>query len=201
MKRVAFIPVLAVIGLLGACSSGPTIRSDYDHSANFAQYRSFGFMSPLGTNQAGYSTLLTERLKTATRGQMEMRGYVYSEQMPDLLVNFSAKLQQKTQVTPAMPMMPMGPYYGYRAGFYGGWPGYGFGDDVYQYTVGTLNIDLIDARRKQLVWEGIGSGVVNDVATVDSPQNIDSTVAQIFQQYPFRAGSGTPQTPQPTQAK
>jgi len=198
MKRIALVPALAIAGLLSACASGPTIRSDYDHSADFAQYRSFGFMSPLGTDKAGYSTLLTERLKTATRGQMEMRGYAYSEQSPDLLINFNAKLQEKTQVTPAAPI---GPYYGYRAGFYGGWPGYAWGNDVYQYTEGTLNIDLIDAKRKQLVWEGVSVGVINDKETAASSQNVEASVAQIFQKYPFREGSDTPQVLQSTKAQ
>jgi hypothetical protein len=190
MKRLALVPIVVTLGLLSACSTGPTIRSDYDHSVNFAQYHSFGFMSPLGTDKAGYTTLFTERLKTATRSQMEMRGYVYNEQSPDLLVNFNATVQEKTEVTPAMPM---GPYYGYRAGFYGGWPGYGLGSDVFQYTEGTLNIDLIDARRKQLVWEGISTGMVNNNATAQSLQTIEANVAQIFQQYPFRAGNAAPQ--------
>jgi len=193
MKRIAFFPALAVAGLLSACSSGPTIRSDYDHGADFGRYRSFGFMSPLGTDKAGYSSLLTERLKTATRGQMEMRGYTYSEQSPDLLVNFNAKRQEKTEVTPAPP----GPYYGYRAGFYGGWPGYGWGSDVYQYTEGTLNIDLVDARRKQLVWEGVSVGVIDDVEKAASTQNVEASVAQIFSRYPFRAGNSAPQQPAP----
>ena len=88
---------------------------------------------------------------------MEMRGYVYNTADPDLLINFNGKLQQKTQVTQAPPAI--GPYYGYRSGFYGGWPGYGWGDTVYQYTEGTLNIDLVDARRKQLVGRrGRGRG-------------------------------------------
>ena len=191
MKRIAIFPALAVAGLLSACASGPSIRSDYDHSADFASYRSFGFMSTLGTDKAGYSTLLTERLKTAARGQMEMRGYTYTEQSPDLLINFNAKLQQKTEVTPAVPM----PYYGYRAGFYGGWPGYGWGNDVYQYTEGTLNIDLVDARRKQLVWEGVSAGIVDNAAAAASPQKVETSVAQIFSRYPFRAGSAVPQQP------
>ncbi|MBO9353474.1 DUF4136 domain-containing protein [Bordetella petrii] len=195
MKRLAFLPVLAVASLLSACASGPSIRSDYDHGADFAQYRSFGFMSPLGTDKAGYSSLLTERLKTATRSQMEMRGYTYTEQAPDLLINFNAKLQQKTDVTPAPP--PPMPYYGYRAGFYGGWPGYGWGNDVYQYTEGTLNIDLIDAKRKQLVWEGVSAGIINNVAEATSTRNVENSVAQIFSRYPFRAGSGAAQVPAP----
>ena len=114
--------------LLSACATGPSIRSDYDQKADFSRYRTFGYMSPLGTDKAGYSSLLTERLKDATRGQMEMRGYVYNTADPDLLINFNGKLQQKTQVTQAPPAI--GPYYGYRSGFYGGWPGYGWGDTV-----------------------------------------------------------------------
>lgn len=193
MQIVKLLAVWGAAGLLAGCASGPTLRSDYDHSANFAQYRTFAFMSPLGTDRAGYSSLLTERLKQAARGQLEMRGYVYDESKPDLLVNFNGKLQEKTQVTPAPP--PMGPYYGYRAGFYGGWPGYGWGDDVYQYTEGTLNIDLIDARRRQLVWEGVATGEVNDLDKAQSAASVEQGVAQIFSQYPFRAGNGQPQTP------
>ncbi|KGD89451.1 lipoprotein [Achromobacter sp. RTa] len=192
MKALKLLAAGSMTGLLAACASGPTVKGDYDHQADFAQYRSFGFMSPLGTDRAGYSTLLTERLKTATRGQMEMRGYVYSASNPDLLVNFGAKLQQKVQVTPAPPM---GPYYGYRAGFYGGWPGYGWGDDVYQYTEGTLNIDLVDARRKQLVWEGVAVGEVQDQGVAGSAQSAEKVVAQIFAKYPFRAGVAAPQLP------
>ncbi|MBV7486920.1 DUF4136 domain-containing protein [Bordetella sp. BOR01] len=191
MKRIALLPALAVASLLSACASGPTIRSDYDHGADFANYRSFGFMSPLGTDKAGYSSLLTERLKTATRSQMEMRGYTYDAQSPDLLINFNAKLQQKTEVTPAPP----GPYYGYRAGFYGGWPGYGWGSDVYQYNEGTLNIDLIDAKRKQLVWEGVSAGIIDNVGAAASSPNVDNSVAQIFSRYPFRAGNAALQLP------
>ena len=136
MKALKMLASGSMVTLLAACASGPTIKSAYDHQADFSRYRTFGYMSPLGTDKAGYSTLLTERLKDATRGQMEMRGYVYDAANPDLLVNFNGKLQQKTQVTEAPPP-PMGPYYGYRSGFYGGWPGYGWGDTVYQYTEGT----------------------------------------------------------------
>lgn len=193
MQIVKLLTASVAAGLLAGCASGPTLRSDYDHSANFAQYRTFAFMSPLGTDRAGYSSLLTERLKQATRGQLEMRGYTYDDSKPDLLVNFNGKLQEKTQVTPAPP--PMGPYYGYRAGFYGGWPGYGWGDDVYQYTEGTLNIDLVDARRRQLVWEGVATGEVNDLDKAQSVASVEQGVAQIFSRYPFRAGNGQPQTP------
>lgn len=194
MKALKMLASGSMVTILAACASSPAVKSDYDHQADFSRYRTFGYMSPLGTDKAGYSTLLTERLKDATRGQMEMRGYVYDAANPDLLVNFNGKLQQKTQVTEAPPP-PMGPYYGYRSGFYGGWPGYGWGDTVYQYTEGTLNIDLVDARRKQMVWEGVAVGEVQNPDTATSSQNIDKAVAGIFAKYPFRAGVAAPQVP------
>ena len=196
MKALKMLTAGSMTALLAACASGPTVKSDYDHQANFAQYQTFGYMSPLGTDKAGYNTLLTERLKSAARGQMEMRGYTYSATNPDLLLNFGAKLQRQTEVTPGFA--PMGPYYGYRTGFYGGWPGYGWGDDVYQYTEGTLSVDLVDARRRQLVWEGVAVGEVQNPDSAGSQQNVDKVVAEIFAKYPFRAGGGTPQVPDKT---
>lgn len=186
---IRMLCVFSAMALLAACASNPTIRSDYDHNADFSKYRTFGFMSPLATDKAGYSTLLTERLKTATRNQMELRGYAYSATNPDLLINFNAKLQERTQVTPA----PMGPYYGYRMGFYGGWPGYGWASDVYQYTEGTLNVDLVDAARRQLVWEGVGQGELSEPSQMSSSQNVEKNVALIFDRYPFMAGTDTSQ--------
>ncbi|SIT28821.1 DUF4136 domain-containing protein [Achromobacter sp. MFA1 R4] len=196
MKALKLLTAGSMTALLAACASGPTVKSDYDHQADFAQYRTFGYMTPLGTDKAGYNTLLTERLKSATRGQMEMRGYTYSATNPDLLVNFGAKLQQQTEVVPGPA--PMGPYYGYRAGFYGGWPGYGWGDDVYQYTEGTLSIDLVDARRRQLVWEGVAVGEIQNPSSAGSSENVNKVVAEVFAKYPFRAGVAAPQVPDKT---
>ncbi len=183
---------VALVATASGCAMSPTVRGDYDHQANFAQYRSFAFMQPLGTDQAGYTSILTERLKDATRQQMQARGYVYDAAAPDLLVNFSGKLSEKTDVIPAPPMPPLDPYYGYRDGFYGPWAGYGWGNDVVQYTQGTLNIDLVDPRMRQLVWEGVAVGEVDNLQSAESAASIDAAVAKVFTQYPFRAGSGTP---------
>jgi len=176
-----------------ACATGPDVMSDYDHNANFASYRTFGFMSPLGTDSAGYETLVTERLKTATKLQLEQKGYRFDPNNPDLLVNFQMQVRKQTEFIPPPPM-PWGPdYYGYRFGWYGVWPGYAFGPDVIQYTEGILNIDLIDAARKQLVWEGIAKAEISDPQQAKSAAFLDPLVADIFRKYPFLAGSGAVQ--------
>jgi hypothetical protein len=173
---------LVLLGLVYACSTGPKLRSDYDPSADFSQYKTFGFVRMTGTDQAQYQTLITQHFKNALREQMESRGYQYTESQPDLLVNFNAKLSEKMQVT-SQPSMGM--YYGYRG--YGAWGNYGSYTEVRQYTEGTVNVDLVDAKKSQLVWEGVAVGTVRDTDRDQIGQRIANVVALIMEQYPFRA--------------
>lgn len=177
---------VVICALLAACSNAPVVRSDFDPRADFASYRTFAFIEPLGTDRAGYTTLLTERLKRAAALQMESRGYVYREKDPDLLINFQSHVQSRTEYVAPPPMM-WG--YGYGYGFYGGWPGYAFGPDVIQYNEGTMKVDLIDAKRRQMVWEGVGTLIVDNIQQTASDQAVQNMIASIFARYPFVAGS------------
>jgi hypothetical protein len=185
MKLLARTLLLAVVVGLAGCATGPTVTADYDRSANFASYRTFGFYSPLGTDRSGYQSLITQTIKSAVRAELESRGYLYTEDTPDLLVNFNAKLARQTEVS-QMPASPM--YYGYRRGFYGGWGGYAYETRVDQYTEGTLNIDIVDPKRQQLVWEGVAVGRVTKKTQEERQAAIRAAVAEVFAQYPFRAG-------------
>lgn len=184
---VVVVTVLTVLMLEG-CATKPTVRSDYDHSADFAKFRTFNFASPLSTDKMGYSSLVTQQLKSSVTAQMQQRGYRLDPN-PDLLVNVSGKLQEKQDIesTP-------GPYYGYRTGFYGAWPGYSMGNEVYtvNYTEGTLNVDMVDARRMQMVWEGVIVGEVKKEHMENREAALDKAVTEIFTKYPFQAGVAQP---------
>nr|WP_314072958.1 DUF4136 domain-containing protein [uncultured Roseococcus sp.] len=178
---------LMLLATLAACATGPEVRVDYDRNADFARYRTFGWVTPLGTDRSGYTTLTTDRLKAAVEREMAARGYAYSPTAPDLLVNFHGRLQ----ISGGAPYAPF-PYYGYRQ--YGAWPGYAFasGPFVDQYTEGTINIDLVDRRRDALVWEGVAIGRVTERDRIYPQERIDASVAAIFSRYPYIAGRGTP---------
>ncbi|TYT25946.1 DUF4136 domain-containing protein [Luteimonas viscosa] len=179
------LPTACLLFLAAACASGPRITADYDRSADFTSYRSFGFPERLGTDQAGYESLVTQTLKDAVRQQMESRGYTYAEAGADLLVNFNGRLARRTDVSQTPAALP---YYGYRRGIYGGWGGYAYETRVDQYVEGTLNIDIVDARRKQLVWEGVAVGRVGNKTSQDRQAALRSAVTEVFAKYPFRAG-------------
>lgn len=180
-----------VLTLLAACATGPRISAEADPRADFSQYRSYAFYSPLAVEKEGYETPTTQRMKAAVRAQMEARGYAYSTGSPDLWVNINAYMERRTDVT-SVPYVDYGYYYSYRARRYVAVPFWYDRVDVYRYTEGTLNVDLVDARRNALVWEGIAVGRVANLKPADRDARIDSTIAEIFARYPYRAGSAQP---------
>jgi hypothetical protein len=174
---------------LGGCAVAPDVRVDYDRTADFTQYKTFGFVSPLGTDRGGYQSIVSQHLKAATQREMEARGLRFDGSAPQLLVNFNAQLNEKMRVT-TTPVVTMGfgmgrGYYGYRAGMYSAWPMYADQTTVTPYNEGTLNIDVVDAARKQLVWEGLVSGTVTQ-KTLDNVQPaIDAAVSAAFAKFPI----------------
>ena len=185
--------VLLAILLLAGCASSGKLRSDYDPSADFGSYRTYNFMAHADEQQ--YQTFFHQYMVEAITLEMENRGYMKSDN-PDLLVNFNAILQDKTQVrTTSAPPPPMyGGYYGDRSGYYGAWGGYPYGTETHvsQYTEGTFNIDLIDAKRKQLVWEAVGIGRVSDADLENLEERVKEGVPRFFERYPFVAGDPNP---------
>jgi hypothetical protein len=170
----------ALLVLAGCASAGPEVRVEIDKDASFERYRTFAFQTPLGTGEGP----VTRYLQAATRRELEARGLRYEEASPDLRVNFNGRLSERHGAPLAGPP---GGYYSYRQGNYAAWSGYP-ALEAAPYTVGTLNIDLVDAARRQLVWEGIVTGVVTDKMLTELQQAIDRAVAAAFAQYP-RAGS------------
>lgn len=177
--------------LLAGCATGPQITSEADPEADFGSYRTFGFYAPLALEKEGYATPTTDRIKAATRAQLESRGYAYTPEQPDLWVNLNAYMQQRTDVT-SFPTVDYNYYYSYRARSYFAVPFWHDETHVRQYTEGTLNVDLVDRRKNRLVWEGIAVGRVAKLKPEERAVRIDSTLAEIFARYPYRAGSAMP---------
>lgn len=189
-----YLVALAVAALgATACTSAPSVRSNYDKSADFERYRTYGFVAEPTTERLGYSSLITQQVENAVSQQMEQRGYRRSDN-PDLLVNFSGKMQQRQELhATAAPGPGYGyrGYYGYRAGMYGVWTGYPSTYTV-NYSEGTLNIDIVDASRKQMVWEGVGVGELTKDRLKNPQATVHEVVEAIFRDYPFHAGQPGP---------
>jgi hypothetical protein len=181
---------VAAMLLLGACASGPDIRADYDKTADFGKYRTYGFVT--GDAQE-FKSLGQQVVQAAAAREMEARGYTKADN-PDLVLAFQGKLEEKTDIesTPA-PMY--GPGWGYR-GWYGAPYGYG-GTEVTtrRYNVGTLVMDVIDREKRQAVFQGGIEDIVTKEMLANKQAAIEQAVAQIFSKYPFVAGQSAPVAP------
>jgi uncharacterized protein DUF4136 len=181
---------VGIAALAGCAPPKPTLHTDYDREANFSNYHTYMYVNPVGTDKAGYSSLITQHFKTAIDTEMSARGYRKVDADPDLLVNFMANAHEKTDIrsTPSSSVtMGMG-YYGYRGGMYAGMPVYSSSDvETVRYKVGTANIDVVDAHQKKLIWTGVAEGRLSDEAMANPQPAIANVVTQMFTAFPGRA--------------
>lgn len=191
--RLRWSAIAAACLLAAGCAATPKINVTSDPAANLAAYRTFNFVSPLGTDREGYESLVSTSLKEATTYELTRRGYQLAD-TPDFLVNFSGVLNEKLRVrtTPGVTR-PYG-YYGYRTGFYEPW--YGYNDvDVDQYTEGTLNVDIVDAKSKRLVWESVAVGRVDAKTRENVPAAVKKVIPQMLARFPSAGGAPPPPAP------
>jgi len=192
-RRRALLALLTVGAIaVAGCASKPTLRTDYDRSADFTAFRTYSYVEPVGTDKAGYRSIITQHFKAAIDTEMAARGFRKVATDPDLLVNFNANAQEKVDVqstpTPTMGMgVGYGGYYGYRGGMYASWPMYTNDVQTVRYQVGTANVDVVDARRKQLVWEGVAEGKLSKETMANPEPAIRSVINQLFASVPGRA--------------
>ena len=183
LRKIVTLAFTAVIAVGCATTRAPQTRVDYDKSVDFSVYRTYGFPKETGTDRGGYSTLVTSYFKSAVSAAMEARGYKYAEENPDLLVTFFMNTRERTELRPRH-VSGYG-YYGYRYGLYHAWPMYEE-DRTVTYKVGTINVDIVDAEKKQLIWEGVSEGRVSQEAMQNPKATINAVVTELMRQYPGR---------------
>ena len=191
MKTILNAVAVATILIATPGLAGPKASANADSSVDLRQFQTFGWANPIGTDQNGYQSILSQNLKASTQRQLEARGLRYDEANPQLLVNFNARLDDKMKVsTVPTPTMAMGVgygrgYYGYRGGMYGTYPMYQDQTTVSQYKEGTLNIDIVDVSRKQLVWEAVITDTITQKKRDNLQKTVDDYMKAAFKKFPI----------------
>jgi hypothetical protein len=173
MKTFKLLPLLLLF-IVASCDT-VKVYSDYDKSVDFTQYKTFAFMKS-GIDKVEISDLDKKRILNAIDQQLQAKGFTKSEN-PDLLVNIFTKSREEISVN------QFNAGYGYGWGW--GWNPYMYGGHttVTSSTEGTLYIDLIDAKKKELVWQGEGTGTLSkDMNEKDAIVN--DIVTKILAQFP-----------------
>ena len=183
MKRNQVFGIIlfaATVALISSCSSALKVTSDYDKNVNFQQYKSF-IIDTFRLNQS-ISQLNQARAVEAVKAEMRKKGFTESSS-PDMLIHISVILKDKQSVSSSTNYYGYGGYY--RPYMWGGGMGAsGYTTyNVYDYKDGSLILDIVDAKSKNLLWEGIGNKEI-DKPLKDPDTEIPEIIATIMADFP-----------------
>jgi hypothetical protein len=144
---------------------------DYRRGENFAGIRTFAFkatppMAPEAYKTTTYdSPLQRERTNAAIAAQLEARGMRRDDQHPDVYI-----VTHRT----------------YKADYtyYGGY--------VYEELLGTLTVDVEDAKSGTLLWRGIETGHVHQSSKPEKrDKRVSDEVREVFKHFPVPGAVST----------
>jgi hypothetical protein len=173
LQRIA----AALIGMMFLFAGGAAaqqVKTDYDRGANFAQYKTYSW-----EHVKTKDPLFVDRIKNAVNIALAAKGWTQVESGGDVsIVAIQMTSNQETLNT-------------FYNGFGGGWGwrrfgGGGFGEattTTETYTVGTLVVDLFDAKTKTLLWRGSSSDTLSNNSDKNI-KNLDKGVEKMFKQFP-----------------
>ncbi len=170
MKRLALFAVL--LGVAVACASAPKVKVGWDQNAKFSTYKTWAWKADGSIKdpvwEKRFEDVLSDQLATDGVTQVDLGAN------PDLWAVVHARLSAETQV------VSYNPGWGYGWGVWG--PDY---TAVYQIPVGTIIVDLVDARLKQAVWQGKANGYIAENKTNEErEQKLIAIIAEMFAGYP-----------------
>lgn len=175
MKKIAFL--LFAILLFGSCNS-IKVATDYDIQVDFSKYKTFAFYKT-GIDKADISDLDKKRILRAIESELLAKGFVKSDN-PDMLVSIFAKSRERVNVS----QNNLGWGWGWGWGW-NPWMMNGMNNvNVNQFTEGTLFVDFIDKEKKELIWQGVGTGALKIDDRAKKEERIREFVKEIISRFP-----------------
>ena len=176
MKPISYISI-SLLFILCSCAT-VRVASDFDEEVTFSKYKSFAFYKP-GIDKAEISDLDKKRILRAIEANLILKGFTKSE-TPDILINIFTKTEENINVFQNNWGVAgwYGPGWGWNPWFWG--PNF---NTVSRVTEGTLYIDLIDAEKKELVWQGMGTSALTNYRE-KKQEKINEIVSAIMKTYP-----------------
>jgi hypothetical protein len=179
---------------LSACSSGLTVRSDVDPSADFSQFKTYNFFEPLGIEGGYNSPVFGEHYRSAIGRELRQRGY-RSADTPDVLINVTIRSDDKVRMRSYTSPYMTGGYYGRPGGAYAGSAvgvGISVGPRATETTEVSVFIDFVDFEKHQVIWQGVTVIRASDKVAQQLRDAIYTSVNMVFAEYQYIAGQAAP---------
>ena len=180
MQKTRVLAGIAALLLIPALAMAQKTSYDYDKTANFSGFKTYALKEGTPVGQK----LIDDRIVAAIDAALAAKGFTKSESNPDVFVVYHVAFDKQKDIS-TFSSGYGGGYGAYGWGYGGGWGGGTTSTQVRDILVGTLVIDVADAKNKAMVWRGMG---VKEVDTQTKPEkhnkNITNTINKIFKNYP-----------------
>ncbi|HEX6972802.1 MAG TPA: DUF4136 domain-containing protein [Vicinamibacterales bacterium] len=165
--------------LVPALAMAQKTTYDFNKSANFAAFKTYALKD--GTNVG--QPLIDERIVNAIETQLAAKGFTKSA-TPDVFVVYHVAFDKQKDIS-TFSSGYGGGYGPYGWGWGGGWGGTTTSTQVRDILVGTLVIDIADAKQGQMIWRGMGVKEIDTTAKPDKrDKSINKAVEKIMKNYP-----------------
>lgn len=178
LLAVLLVPVLAI---------AQKVSYDFNKSANFSAFKTYAQKDGTKVGQQ----LIDDRISAAIDAAMASKGFTKAESNPDVFVVYHVAFDKEKDIS-TFSSGYGGGYGPYGWGWGGGWGGGTTTTQVRDILIGTLVIDIADAKAGQLAWRGMGVKEVNTQAKPEKrDKSITEAVNKIFKNYPPKQKSTT----------
>jgi hypothetical protein len=171
---------LATVG----CGYSIKTATDYNKNVNFSNYHSFSLVQG---NSSG-NPLMDQRAAADVKSVLAAKGWTEvpsSEAQATVIVHAATKTKHTYQTF----------YDGFGGGWrWGGWGGWGGNATTYvqNYKVGTLVVDIFDAKTKEAIWHGYASDALSNNASSNAAATTQA-VNKMFSTFPPPSGAASGQ--------
>jgi hypothetical protein len=180
MQKIRVLAGLVALALVPAIALAQKTTYDFDKSANFASYKTYALKEGTPVGQP----LIDDRITNAITAALAAKGLTPSDADPDIFVVYHVAFDKQKDIS-TFSSGYGGGYGPYGWGWGGGWGGMTTSTQVRDILMGTLVIDVADARTRQMAWRGMGVKEVDTTAKPDKrDKSITKAVDKIFKNYP-----------------
>jgi hypothetical protein len=170
--------MLVPAALLVAACSTTKVSVNYDRTLDFATFRTYSWARPAEPAQAAggeptANTIVAKQIMAAVDAQLRKKGLTPVESGGDLEVHFLTGVSRAYDVT----SYGHGPRWGGRGNA-----------QVRAVGVGSLVIDLVDPRKKELAWRAMASDELDPgMSPADRESRLAEVAEKMFRDYPPRS--------------
>jgi hypothetical protein len=169
MQQLKIFALTAILFFAATVARADKVTADYDHTVNFGKFKTFMWI-----HESQISIpFMKDRVMRNVSQKLTARGLREVSDGADLAVAANLATEEKHTWDTY-----------YSGGWDWGWGGGWATTTERTYEVGTLTVDMFDARTRKLVWQGVSTDRLHSDPQKNTKESY-KWIEKMFEKFPF----------------